>query len=276
MTIGRRTFLGSALGVAGGYALGQVVPLQRPASQPPSDAPEADLGLRYHEWSKPGRTREFGPLPDWGTQPARYKRYPQAPRVNLLTTDERAEMSLEEAVRARRSVRSYAETPLTLADLGRLLSAAQGITEPRGELRAAPSAGALYPIEVYPVAHRVADLESGVYHYAVATHELELLEQGDLRASLSNAGLGQGFLGQANVCFVLTAIFQRTRWKYRERTYRYVLLEAGHIAQNLCLAATAMGLGSCPVGAFLDDDLNALIGLDGRDEAALYIVAAGH
>jgi SagB-type dehydrogenase family enzyme len=82
-------------------------------------------------------------------------------------------------------------------------------------------------------------------------------------------------LGEANVCFVLSAIFQRTRWKYRERTYRYVLLEAGHIAQNLCLAATAMGLGACPVGAFFDDDLNALLELDGRDEAALYIVAVG-
>jgi SagB-type dehydrogenase family enzyme len=276
MKIGRRTFLGSALGAAGGYALGQVVPFQHPTPPPPPDADlDADLGLRYHEWSKPGRSSEFGPLPDWGTQPARYKTYPQAPRVSLPKADGYTQMSLEAAITARRSVRGYGEMSLSPADLGHLLSAAQGITEPRGELRAAPSAGALYPIEVYPVVHRVADLEPGVYHYAVEVHELELLEQGDLRASLSSAALGQGFLGQANVCFVLSAIFQRIRWKYRERTYRYVLLEAGHIAQNLCLAATAMGMGSCPVGAFFDDDLNALVGLDGRDEAALYIVAVG-
>jgi SagB-type dehydrogenase family enzyme len=89
------------------------------------------------------------------------------------------------------------------------------------------------------------------------------------------AGLGQGFLGQANVCFILSAIFQRTRWRYRERTYRYVLLEAGHIGQNLYLAATSMGLGACAVGAFLDDDLNDLLGLDGREEAVVYLLAVG-
>ena len=87
------------------------------------------------------------------------------------------------------------------------------------------------------------------------------------------AGLYQGFLGQANVCFVLSALFQRTRWKYRERSYRYVLLEAGHIAQNLYLAAVSMGLGTCAVGAFRDDQLNDLLGLDGVDEAALYMLS---
>jgi SagB-type dehydrogenase family enzyme len=82
-------------------------------------------------------------------------------------------------------------------------------------------------------------------------------------------------LGQAGVCFVLSAVFQRTRWKYRERTYRYVLLEAGHIGQNLYLAATSMGLGACAVGAFLDDELNDLLGVDGKEEAALYLISVG-
>jgi len=89
------------------------------------------------------------------------------------------------------------------------------------------------------------------------------------------AGLGQGMLGQAQVCLVLSAVFQRTRWRYRERSYRYVLLEAGHIGQNVYLAATSMGLGACAVGAFLDDELNGLLGLDGSEEAALYILAVG-
>jgi SagB-type dehydrogenase family enzyme len=89
------------------------------------------------------------------------------------------------------------------------------------------------------------------------------------------AGIGQEMLGQAQVCFILSAIFQRLRWKYRERTYRYALLEAGHIGQNLYLAATSMGLGACAVGAFLDDELNKLVGLDGQQEAALYMISVG-
>jgi SagB-type dehydrogenase family enzyme len=148
-------------------------------------------------------------------------------------------------------------------------------TEERLEFRAAPSAGALYPIELYPVVHNVSDLPSGIYHYAVREHALERLEQGDFRSGVTQAGLYQGFLAQANVCFVLSAIFQRTRWRYHERTYRYVLLEAGHIAQNLYLEATSMGLGACAVGAFLDGTLNDLLGLDGVGEAALYIISVG-
>jgi SagB-type dehydrogenase family enzyme len=89
------------------------------------------------------------------------------------------------------------------------------------------------------------------------------------------AGLWQEFLGTASVCLVLSAIFQRTRWRYRERTYRYVLLEAGHVGQNLYLAATGMGLGACAVGAFLDDQLNDLLALDGQEEAVLYLISVG-
>ncbi len=183
--------------------------------------------------------------------------------------------TLEEVIEARRSVRDYSGGSLSQEALSRLLHAAQGITERRRGLRAAPSAGALYPIELYAVVHNVAGLEPGIYHYAVREHELELLEAGDFRAAVTRAGLGQDFLGRANVCFVLSAIFQRTRWKYRERTYRYVLLEAGHVGQNLYLAATAMGLGACAVGAFLDDELNDLLGLDGQEEAAIYVISVG-
>jgi SagB-type dehydrogenase family enzyme len=92
---------------------------------------------------------------------------------------------------------------------------------------------------------------------------------------VTEAGLYQEFLGAANVCFVLSAIFQRARWKYRKRAYRYVLLEAGHIAQNLYLEATSLGLGACAVGAFMDGSLNDLLGLDGVEEAALYIISVG-
>jgi len=213
-------------------------------------------------------------LRDWGPRLPPYKTYPNAPRILLLDPHGFQGLSLEAAIEFRRSHREYASGPLSPDELSRLLHAAQGITDPRG-FRAAPSAGALYPIETYIVVHDVAGLEPGLYHYAVADHALEQLQIADLRAAMVAAGIGQEMLGKASVCFVLTAIFQRTRWKYRERAYRYVLLEAGHIGQNVYLTATSMGLGACAVGAFLDDRLNELLGVDGREEATIYLLAVG-
>jgi SagB-type dehydrogenase family enzyme len=227
---------------------------------------------------------------DWGRQPEPYKVYAGASRVALPDPRGFNGLSLEEAIATRRSRRDYAAGPLTLEELSRLLWAAQGITEKQAGLRAAPSAGALYPIELYPVIHNVVGLKPGIYHYAVRKHALELVSkipvggrEGDFRAEVVSAGLGQGHLGEAAVCFVyfdsaqykLSAIFQRLRWKYRERTYRYALIEAGHIGQNLYLAATALGLGACAVGAFLDDELNDLLGIDGEQEAALIVISVG-
>jgi SagB-type dehydrogenase family enzyme len=270
----RRGFLISALAAAGGFTLGRLLPRRR-AAELPDEA--ADVGALYHQWSKPGpfTGRALGAVLDWGGQPERYKTYADAERIALPDPHDYRGLSFEEAVEARRSVRDYAAEPLSSEELSRLLHAAQGITADRWGFRAAPSAGALYPIELYPLVHDVAGLEPGLYHYAVQEHGLELLQQGDFRAAVIQAGLGQDFLGQANVCFVLSAIFQRTRWKYRERAYRYVLLEAGHVGQNLYLAAASMGLGACAVGAFLDDDLNDLLGLDGREEAVVYLLAVG-
>ncbi len=272
--LGRRGFLVSAMSAAGGFILGRLIPGRRLAELPYE---AADLGELYHQWSKPGpfTGQALGAVLDWGRQPERYKTYADAERISLPDPHGYQGLSLEETVETRRSVRDYSDEPLSREELSRLLHAAQGITEHRWGLRAAPSAGALYPIEVYAVVHDVTGLEPGVYHYAVEEHGLELLQAGDFRAAMVRAGVGQAFLGQAGVCFVLSAIFQRTRWKYRERTYRYVLLEAGHIGQNLYLAATSMGLGDCAVGAFLDDDLNDLLGLDGKEEAALYVITVG-
>jgi SagB-type dehydrogenase family enzyme len=166
---------------------------------------------------------------------------------------------------------------MALEELSRLLHYGGGITAERwgNRLRAAPSAGALYPIEVYPVIHRVQGLEPGLYHYRVQDHALELLRTADLTGEIVRHGLAQGFLGEANLVLVLTAIFQRLRWKYQERTYRYALLEAGHLGQNVYLAATSMGMGACAVGAFLDEELNGMLGIDGRGEAAIYLLAIG-
>ncbi len=265
----RRGILVSALAAVGGFVLGWLIPDPKQAGS----SPEAndDIGMRYHQWSAQCRSA----IRNWGTQPERYKAYPDANRIALPDPRGYEGLSLEDALEVRRSQREYTGEPLALEELSRLLHAAQGITESGWGYRAAPSAGALYPIEVYAAAHNVTGLERGIYHYAVQQHELEMLREGDLRAAVRKAGLGQDLLAGAAVCFILSAMFQRTRWKYRERTYRYVLLETGHIGQNIYLAATSMGLGACAVGAFTDEQLNALLGLDGEEEAALHIVAVG-
>lgn len=186
-------------------------------------------------------------------------------------------MTLEEALNKRRSVRSYSQKVLTLSQLSQLLFAAQGMTgEIYGHpLRSAPSAGALYPIEVYVVLNNVEGLSQGIYHYKVQDHALELLKEGDFRRGISKAGLGQNMLGEANVVFVLSAVFERTQSKYGERGLRYIYMEAGHISQNISLQAVSLGLGSVSVGAFLDDQANQLIGLDGRKESVIYLHAVG-
>ena len=274
--VGRRALLVSVPAAAGGYILGRLIPRQR-AAEFPAELPygAADVNELYHQWSKPGYSGDLGIVFDWGGQPERHKTYPDAERIPLPDPRGFPGLVLEEAIEARRSLRSYTSDPLSLEELSRLLHAASGITDPSREFRAAPSAGALYPIETYPVVHNVAGLERGLYHYAVPEHALERLRAADLRAQMIVAGVGQEMMGTAQVCFVLSAIFQRTRWRYRERTYRYVLLEAGHIAQNIYLAATSMGLGACAVGAFLDNRLNGLLAVDGREEAALYVITVG-
>jgi SagB-type dehydrogenase family enzyme len=269
-TVGRRQILIAALSTAAGFLLGWLAPDR--GSDLPGEA--VDIGALYHEWSTPGHALDL-PVPDWGGRVSRYKAYPDAERKALPDSGGFRGLSFEEALETRRSVRDYSDRSLSLEALSRLLHAAQGVTERRLGFRAAPSAGALYPLELYPVVQNVSGLASGIYHYAVQEHALERLEEGDFGGRVTQAGLYQQFLGQANVCFILSAVFQRTRWKYRERAYRYVLLEAGHVGQNLYLAATSMGLGACAVGAFLDNQLNDLLGLDGAAEAVLYLVSVG-
>ncbi len=269
--LSRRGFVGLVLGGLAGFGVGRGL-----RSQPTLHYGD-DVAEVYHEWSKPKLLSLLGTLADWGSRPALYKTYDEAEQIPLPAPGDFRGLYTEDAIQRRRSVRDYSGQNMTLEELSRLLHYTGGITTDRwGQaLRAAPSAGALYPIEVYPVVHRVEGLERGLYHFAVQPHALELLRAGDLRGQIVRHGLMQEFLGEANVVLVLTAIFQRLRWRYQERAYRYALLEAGHLGQNVYLAAKSMGMGACAVGAFLDDGVNAMLEVDGQKEAAIYMLAVG-
>ncbi len=178
-----------------------------------------------------------------------------------------SDVSLEEALARRRSVRAYSGEPLTLEEIGQLLWAAQGITHERG-YRTAPSAGALYPLELY------AATDSGLYHYLPRGHEAERRRIEDWQAPLCQAALSQDAVCQAPAVFVVTAVYERTAAKYGQRAERYVRLEAGHAAQNLLLQAVALGLGAVPIGAFYDDQVQAALSLP-ADHEPLYLIPVG-
>jgi len=179
------------------------------------------------------------------------------------------EMSLEEVLASRRSLRKFSDEELTLQEVSQLLWAAQGITLESKGFRTAPSAGALYPLEVY-----LLD-SSAVYHYLPEKHALERILNLDLRQEMMSAALGQWAVGDAPVVFVITGVVQRTAAKYGKRAERYVYIEAGHSAQNLLLQATALGLGGVPIGAFYDDEVAEVLDLPGG-ELSIYIIPVGH
>ena len=189
----RRRWLASVLAMAGSFVLGRFFPV-RGAAELSSGG--TDVGLVYHQWSQLGYRQALTSLLAWGEQPERYKIYPQAEQVKLPPWRGDQGMSLERAIETRHSQRHYTGEPLSLANLSRLLYLGQGLTRPDTSKRAVPSAGALYPLELYVVAHRVEGLPAGIYHYAVRAHRLERLKLGDFRAALVAAGLGQDFLGQ--------------------------------------------------------------------------------
>jgi SagB-type dehydrogenase family enzyme len=170
------------------------------------------------------------------------------------------EHSLETLLRQRRSVRDYQDAPLSPAAIGQLLWAAQGITHPTG-LRTAPSAGALYPLELYVVAGNVNDLAAGVYHYRVDRHGLERVLDGDRRKVLARAALGQAWIREAAAVVVFAAEYERTERKYGQRAGRYVHMEVGHAAENLFLQAEALGLATVVVGAFHDAEVAEVLQL---------------
>lgn len=173
--------------------------------------------------------------------------------------------------------------PLPLEFLSRLLAFSCGYTTtssfgniPQMEYRrASPSAGATYPIEIYPIVRNVATLTPGVYHYSIIDHSLELIRAGNFHRDLNKWTLHQAYVADTSVVFVTAGFSERIYPRYGERGYRYMLLEAGHIAQNISLLATAYGLGVLSIGGFVDTAINRLLGLNEITEIALYITAVG-
>jgi SagB-type dehydrogenase family enzyme len=184
-------------------------------------------------------------------------------------------LTVEQAIDHRRSVRRFSAQPVRLDEVSRLLHAANGITAPSYGYRSAPSAGALYPLEVYVVANHVTGLDQGVYHYAPEDHSLEPIRSGDVAQMVATDSLGQNAVAKAAVVIALAAVLERTASKYRARAERYVYMEAGHVAQNVLLEATSLGLGACAVGAFLDDELNRALEVDAPDESVIYLLTVG-
>lgn len=205
---------------------------------------------------------------------------PEGVRVPLVKPDE---TPLRRLLRTRRSCRMFLDQPMPLDQLAGILADTYGITGviegPEGRAmytRPVPSAGALYPFELYVAVRSIEGIGDGLYHYQALDHALEPMKMGAVVKELGDLLLGQYYLETANVALIFAAVFERTLKKYGPRGYRYVLFEAGHAAQNVCLLATEMELGSICTGGFYDGRLNRYLGLDGTSEAALYLVGLGH
>jgi len=206
-----------------------------------------------------------------------FKKYPDSKRIELPRNWNLKEARITPLLQSRRSLRKYSTEPVSFEELAFMLWASQGITAKSGSytFRTAPSGGALYPIETYLSIKNVTDLESGLYHFDVENFALNILSETECAEAVATACLNQKFMAQSAVTFLWTAVFRRCMSKYGNRGVRYLLLDAGHICQNLLLAAEATENGGCPVAAFYDDEVNELLGVNPAEESILYAAAIG-
>lgn len=191
-----------------------------------------------------------------------------------LSPSQKSGVSIEEAIEGRRSRREYSDEPLSLNEISQLCWAAQGITEERDNFRAAPSAGALYPIELFVISGN-SDLEPGVYQYSPSGHKLTRVKKGDIREDLARAAVGQKEVKEAPIDIAITGVIHRTAKKYGSRAERYVHLEAGHVAQNIYLQCESLDLATVSIGAFSDEDVRSLLSTN-EEHTPLYIMPISH
>jgi len=245
----------------------------------PNDRENQKIGEIFQQQTKYNPNKSTGYALDWSRRPDPFKNH-ESPLsyISLPDPEIKKDADLWRLLRQRRSIREYnAGRSLDKSHLSMLLWAMQGITAKYGEyhLRTAPSAGALYPVETYLFSRSIEGLETGIYHFRPQVFDLELLKRGNYARELTDAALGQNIVMLAQVTFVWSAMVERSKWKYRQRAYRYIYLDAGHIAQNLYLAAEGLGLGACAIGALFDDSVNTILGIDGIQETVIYMATVG-
>jgi SagB-type dehydrogenase family enzyme len=215
---------------------------------------------------------------DWERKPETYKSYINAiKKIELPDPKFDEDVKFWDVIRNRKSSRKFKNEPVTKEELSLMLFGMSGLTRvsPQFAFRTVPSAGGLYPIEVYLVINNVKDLDQGIYHYNISKHSLELLQEGDFRNKITKACLDQQIAYNSAANFVYTAIIERSKWKYLQRCYRYIYMDVGHIGQNFYLIAEALGLGACTIGAIFDDEINSMLNIDGITETAIYVGVVG-
>jgi SagB-type dehydrogenase family enzyme len=238
---------------------------------------ELDAGGLFHAASSAARVRPvLAPVPDPAGRPPAFRSYPGAHRTPLGGADLALDLPLAAALAARRSTRAFAPEPPQAEVVGALLRAAAGVRALRGatQERAYPSAGGLYPLELYAATRGLEAIPDAIHHYAPREHELELCRAGRFGPVLADATIGQEMLAAAPLVLAICAIARRSTFKYGQRGWRYVWMEAGHLAAHLGLVAAALGLGAVEVGGFFDGELDALLGLP-DDEVTLLLLAVG-
>ena len=206
-----------------------------------------------------------------------FKSYPEAEKIQLPRNWHLAEARITPLFQSRRSLRRFLMEPITMEELAFMLWSTQGITAKAGKysFRTTPSGGALYPIETYFSANLIEDLEPGLYHFDVENFALDRISAKDSAETVAATCMNQKFMAESAVTFLWTAVYRRCMSKYGNRGMRYILLDCGHICQNLLLAAEATGCGGCPVAAFYDDEVNELLQIDSNEETIIYSAAVG-
>lgn len=214
--------------------------------------------------------------------PSVIKQYPEREQIPLPEETLSLPFTLDKVIRARASRRDFSYQALTLAELSTLFQYTYGIrtyfpayNSRTWPMRHVPSSGALQAVEMYAIVNQVEDLRKGLYHYNPISHSLELLNEGNMRWKITRCCLFQEWLQHASVVLVLTCNMKRVEWKYGARGYRYIHIDTGIVTNSLYLVATALRLRTCAVAAFLDDAVNDLLQIDGRDEFVSLLVAVG-
>ncbi|OGG09383.1 hypothetical protein A2154_01175 [Candidatus Gottesmanbacteria bacterium RBG_16_43_7] len=240
------------------------------------------ISERFHDETKitiKGKTTPVSAWPEeWKT--IYTKGYPRLDKIRLTRDfSPGIQLSLKRVLTSRRSIREFKNAQLSVKEISTLLYFSGGVksmvnNDWNSSRRFYPSGGARYPLEIYIVTYRNTQLESGVYHYNVRQHALEVLKRGNYLSELQK-GLDPPWLGDANMAILITAVFGRNFVKYGDRGYRLILAESGHLAQNFSLVATALKLGSCALGGYIDYAVNDLLDLDGVNESVIYAIVVG-